>query len=101
MKNVMVKLFSLFVLCSLVMAPVHASQVSELIDKAEKTRQKAAKAGFEWVATAKLIKQAKAAQSKGDKKQASLLANKALKQAENSLKQAKYAKQNWHKSPPN
>jgi predicted PurR-regulated permease PerM len=94
------KILCVLILSLLVVVPVQASPLSQLIADAEQTRLKAAKAGFEWSTTAKLIKQAKAAQSKGDKKQASVLANKALKQAQNSLKQAKHAEQHWQKSQP-
>ena len=74
---------------------VMASEVKALIHKAERTRQKAAKAGFEWTATAGLIKEAKAALKKGDKSAAALLAKKALRQAKNSMKQAEFADLHW------
>ena len=74
---------------------VMASEVKALINNAERTRQKAAKAGFEWTATAGRIKEAKAALKKGDKSAAMLLAKKALRQAKNSMKQAEFADLHW------
>ncbi|MFT4927241.1 MAG: hypothetical protein ACI8WB_003347 [Phenylobacterium sp.] len=76
------------------------TDLDQLITKAETSRQKAAKAGFEWTATAGLIKQAKQAKQQGKKAQAKILAHKALKQAQNSLLQAKFAAQHWQDFEP-
>ncbi len=77
-----------------------AGNVSELIEKAEMTRNDAAKSGFEWTTTAKLIKKAKKAAKAGDSELAIKLATKALKEGENSLIQAKYANDHWEESQP-
>jgi hypothetical protein len=74
---------------------VMLSEVKGLINKAERTRQKAAKAGYEWTTTAGLIKEAKAALKKGDKSAAVILAKKALIEAKNSMKQAEFADLHW------
>ncbi len=62
------------------------------IAAAEQERQKAAKAGFEWRDTGKLIKKAKAALKKGDYATAVKLANKAKNQSVHALDQAQLAK---------
>ncbi len=74
---------------------VMASEVKGLINNAERTRQKAAKAGYEWTTTAGLIKKAKAALKKGDNSAAVILAKKALREAKNSMKQAEFADLHW------
>jgi hypothetical protein len=74
---------------------VMASEVKGLINKAERTRQKAAKEGYEWTTTAGLIKEAKAALKKDDKSAAVILAKKALIEAKNSMKQAEFADLHW------
>lgn len=98
--KIAVLVMTLMLIVQAALAGKGPDDVNRLITKAEKTRLKAAKAGFEWTATAGLIKQAKAAAEKGDKKQAEILANKALRQAENSLKQAKYADEHWQDYTP-
>jgi len=61
------------------------------IHAAEQQRQLAAKAGFEWRDTGKLIKKARAALKKGDYDTAVKLANKAKRQSEHALEQARVA----------
>lgn len=67
----------------------------QIIDNAIKTHQQAKQAGFEWTATQGLIESAQDAVIADKKELAMTLASKALKQAENGLKQAKYADQHW------
>ncbi len=67
------------------------SDALNAINAAEQKRTLAAKAGFEWRDTGKLIKKAKAALKKGDYDTAVKLANKAKRQSENALEQAKVA----------
>lgn len=61
------------------------------ITAAEQQKKLAAKAGFEWRDTGKLIKKAKAALKKGDYDTAVKLANKAKRQSEHALEQAQVA----------
>jgi len=67
------------------------------IEKAETARLEAKKRGFEWNTTSKLIGKARDAEKNGDQITAIKLAEKALKEAENSIKQADYAENNWQK----
>ena len=71
------------------------------IEAAELARSEAIKLGFEWSTTVKLIEQAKASVESGDLKKAEKLANLALTEANNSIKQAKYADNNWQDNVPN
>jgi len=73
----------------------HLKAEKSLINSAETARLEAKKLGFEWSTTSALIKQAIEALEAGDKDKASLLAQKALKEAQNAIKQAKYAEENW------
>jgi len=77
-----------------------SEDIDVLINKAEVLRQKAGKAGFEWTTTAPLIRKAKAAVEKGDKKLAITLAEKAIRQGENALIQARHAEKHWRDSVP-
>lgn len=72
----------------------------ELIKKAETIRLKAAEVGFEWSTTSILIAEAKQAAKDGNNELAKKLASDAIKQAENSLKQAEFAAANWQDSEP-
>jgi len=72
----------------------------ELIKKAEMIRLKAAEVGFEWSTTSTLIAEAKQAAKDGNYELAEKLAAEAIKQAENSLKQAEFAAVNWQDSEP-
>ncbi len=62
------------------------------ITAAEHETNRAAKAGFEWRDTRKLIKKAQEALKKGDYDTAVKLANKAKRQSSNALNQAQLAK---------
>ena len=90
-----------FVLLTLSFANVClAGSADDLISKAESTRLQAAKVGFEWSTTSILIAEAKQAVQDGNETLATQLANAAIKQGEDALKQAKYAKANWKDSEP-
>ncbi len=77
-----------------------AGSADDLIAKAESTRQQAARVGFEWSTTSILITEAKQAIKEGKEALATQLANAAIKQGEDALKQAEYAKANWKDSEP-
>jgi len=73
--------------------PVHnENDALSAITAAEHETNRAAKAGFEWRDTRKLIKKAQEALKKGDYDTAVKLANKAKRQSSNALKQAELAK---------
>ncbi len=73
--------------------PVHTkNDALSAITAAEHETDRAAKAGFEWRDTRKLIKKAQAALKKGDYDTAVKLANKAKRQSSNALKQAELAR---------
>lgn len=94
----MKKTHSILMLVSLLSFSVLAvadTDINALIDKAEQTRLQAVVAGFEWTATEGLINSAREALQADKSELATTLANKALKQAENGLKQAKYADEHW------
>ena len=78
-----------------------ANPASKAIESAELARTEAIKLGFEWSTTIKLIEQAKVAAESGDLEKAEKLANLALTEANNSIKQAKYADENWQDNVPN
>ncbi|MFT6732175.1 MAG: curli biogenesis system outer membrane secretion channel CsgG [Polaribacter sp.] len=71
------------------------NSIVDIIAKAKNSLAKAAEVGFEWSSTAPLIKQAVEAENSGNSKLALELANKAIKESENSLVQAKYADEHW------
>ena len=77
-----------------------ADALDDMIEKAEATRLQAAEAGFEWTTTAELINSARISAKAGDAKLAMALAEKALRQGENSLRQAKYAEEHWQEYEP-
>jgi len=74
---------------------VSAGPVDDSIDKAEQLRLEAKKVGFEWNTTAPLIAKAREALSQGNTQLATELAERAIKEGQNSIKQAEYAKQHW------
>jgi len=80
---------------------VIANSAVKTIEAAELARAEAIELGFEWSTTVKLIEQAKASVESGDLKEAEKLANLALTEANNSIKQAKYADNNWQDNVPN
>lgn len=84
----------------LISGNLFASPADELIETAENTRLKAAKLGFEWSTTSILIDKAKEAAKAGNSDQAIKFAKDAIKQGENSLKQAEFAAANWQNSEP-
>ncbi len=99
----MKKLNSILLLVSLLSfgaSAVADTDVGALIDKAEQTRLQAVAAGFEWTATEGLINSAREALQADKSELATTLTNKALKQAENGLKQAKYADEHWQEYLP-
>ncbi len=79
--------------CAAPSGPVHnENDALSAITAAEHETKRAAKAGFEWRDTGKLIKKAKAALKKGDYDTAVKLANKAKRQSSHALEQAQLAK---------
>ena len=94
----MKKFVPFFIAATLVLAACSAPQkytnkdAASAIAAAEATNKKAKKAEFEWRDTGKIIKQAKAAAKAGQFDDAVKKANKAKKQAEMALQQAKMAK---------
>ncbi len=77
-----------------------AGAAEPLIEKAEVARLKAAEVGFEWSTTSILIAEAKQAAEDGNNELAEKLANAAIKQAENGLKQAAFSAAHWQDSEP-
>lgn len=77
-----------------------AENSSSLIEQAEKARVKASEAGYEWSTTSILINNAKQAAKDGNEALATELAQKAILEAKNSLKQEEYANKNWQKAEP-
>ena len=75
----------------------YPKNVATAIETAEKARLEAKQRGFEWSTTSILIRKAMEAAENGDSAKAIALAGKALKEAENSIKQADYAAKNWKK----
>lgn len=71
---------------------VAADKASAAIATAEKSRKAAAKVGYEWRDTAKIIKKAKAAVKKKNYKKAIKLANTAKKQGDDAVAQYKIQK---------
>ncbi len=71
------------------------TDVNALINQATSTLKEVTKLGFEWTTTEGLINSAKQALKQGKTELATTLATKALKQAENGIKQAKYSEQHW------
>ncbi len=84
----------------LIATNICAADPTALINKAETIRLKAAEVGFEWTTTSKLIAEARQAAKEGNKELSEKLASEAIKQAEASLKQAKFAAANWQSSEP-
>ena len=74
--------------------------VKELIDKAEAARKEAAAIGYEWRETGTLIKKAQAALESGQEEDARKLAQEALNEGEQALKQGQYMKKNWQSLIP-
>ena len=72
--------------------------VSDLIKQAEELRQITKKHGFEWTTIGPLISQAQTAAQSGDQNKAKNFAIAAIKQAEEAIKQAKLADENWQKA---
>ena len=77
-----------------------ASESGELIAKAEALQEEARGQLYAWVATSKFIEEAKAAQTAGDFKKASELAERAIQLAQASLAQAKKEALSWHTRVP-
>ncbi len=75
----------------------NVDDASAAINKAKSARLEAKKRGFEWSTTKKLITMATEASSNGDSASAIKLAERALREAKNSIKQADYAAKNWQK----
>lgn len=93
---------SLFAIAILSLSISNLSAADELsieqkIQQAENGRLKAKELGFEWSTTSILINNAKKAIEAGDKANAKMYAEKAINEANLSLKQAKYAEKNWKK----
>ncbi len=65
----------------------YASSADQTIASAEKARAVAAKVGYEWRDTGKMIKKAKKLAAKGKNKEAMALAQKAEDQAMNAVAQ--------------
>jgi len=92
------KFVPFFIAAALVLSACGAPQkhtnndASAAIAAAEAANKKAKKAEFEWRDTGKIIKKAKAAAKDGEFDEAVKQANKAKKQAEMALQQAKTAK---------
>ena len=79
---------SLFGMETMAPAPANAEAVADEIALAEASRQRAAKAGSEWVDTASLIQQAMQAAEVEDWQLALALAHQAKKQGELAIEQA-------------
>jgi len=75
----------------------YPANVAAAIETAEQTRLEAKERGFEWSTTSSLIRSAMEAAENGNSEEAIALAEKALREAENSIKQADYAAKNWKK----
>jgi len=100
MKNLKNKLLiCLFAVASMTTVNA-ATELEVLIEKASTAREKASQLGFEWTATKGLIESAKIANAEGKKELAKTLAQRALNQAENGIKQAEYSDQHWQDNFP-
>ncbi|MDH5446419.1 MAG: SoxXA-binding protein [Gammaproteobacteria bacterium] len=94
----MKKFVPLFIAAALVLGACGAQQkhtdkdAAAAISAAKSVNKKAKKAEFEWRDTGKIIKKAEAAAKDGEFDEAVKQANKAKKQAEMALQQAKAAK---------
>ena len=71
------------------------SSYNAAYEAAEAARKEAASLKYEWRDTAKMLKQAEEAAAKGDYATAQKLADKARKQSENAIAQAKEQEQAW------
>ena len=78
----------IFGMMSGIVSAADTTQAQKAIAAAENAQKKAASVDGEWRDTGKIIKKAKAAQSKGDYAQAVKLANKAERQGELGYEQA-------------
>lgn len=67
--------------------PVQAGDASQAIEKAESANARAAKVGYEWRDTGKIIQRAKEAMEDGDTGTAMALAEEARQQAVQAYKQ--------------
>jgi len=72
----------------------------ELITQAEATRKEAASIGYEWRDTSALIKKAQTALEDGLENDAKKLAQEALLESRQALKQGQYMKNNWQSLIP-
>ena len=77
-----------------------AEEISDLIDRAEAARQRAAALEYEWRFTAKRIKEAKAALDSGDLETARTKAERALFEAERAIEQAAISEAVWELAVP-
>lgn len=68
---------------------------SAAYEAAEAARKEAAKVGHEWRDTADMLKKAEETAAKGDYAAAQKLADKARRQSENAIAQAKEQEQAW------
>ena len=88
----------LFLLACNPVQSAESTQVEQAIADARTAQKKADSLQGGWTTTDKLIKQAEAAASKGDKDKALELAKKAQREAELAYAQAKEERDHW--SPP-
>ena len=72
----------------------------ELIAQAEATRKEAASIGYEWRDTSALIKKAQTALEDGLEGDAKTLAQEALLESQQALKQGQYMQKNWQSLIP-
>jgi len=100
MKNIKSSFFLILVISSFSIFAAegeYPENVASAIKIAESARLEAKERGFEWSTTSILIRNAMEAAENGNNAEAIALAEKALKEAQNSIKQADYAAKNWQK----
>lgn len=73
---------------------------TDLIEDASALHIKTQQLGFAWTTTAVLIEQAIQARKEGNEDLASALAQQAIIESQNSIKQAEFAEKHWQQSEP-
>ncbi len=94
----MKKIFQIIIILtiSFFSAPSQATEnIQQVIDRASEKCREAENLGFEWAYTREMIQSAQKALDAKQPNIAGPLATRALNQALNAIKQAKYAEQHW------